>query len=688
MFVRWDNLRIEAEEEHQLPGYREPAVIRRFDAPEALDVRFYEVRAKSALNQVPKASRMPFRWTINPYRGCTHACVFCMAGDTRVLMGDGRTKFLADIEVGDEIYGTTQHGAYRRFTKTRVLAHWASFKPAYRVLLEDATELIASADHRFLTARGWKHVVGTEQGPLQRPHLTPNSKLMGLGAQTAPPYETRDYRRGYLCGLIRGDGHLSYRSGSTEQIRRLRLALADLEALGRARQYLSDIGVGTREFLFQKAAVGYRPVRAISTCLRDGAALVGDLIEWPRRPSEDWCKGFLAGIFDAEGHYSGSLRISNTNATIIDWITYCLRRLGFEYVVEDLKRENGLQAVRLRGGVVSQLRFLQMVDPAITRKRSIEGKALKTNAPLRIVSIEPLGAVLKLYDITTGTGDFIANGVVSHNCFARPTHTYLDFNAGRDFEREIVVKVNVPEVLRTELARPSWKGEHVALGTNTDPYQWVEGRYKLMPGIWEAFRDFRNPCSVLTKSPLLLRDLPLMKEIAEVAPISANLSVPTLDEKAWRATEPHTPNPRARLEAVAELNRAGIPTGVLIAPLIPGINDAPEQVEKILEIATEAGAVSIGGIALHLRGEVRGIFFDWLRAHRPDLIPRYEQLYRRGAYMAPAERQRLQDLAAPPGRPSSPRRYMRDRDLAPPDPAPTQEKPERAPPPPSQPALF
>jgi len=346
--MRWDNLKVEEEESQQLPGYREPAVIRRFDAPEALDIRFYEVRAKSALNQVPKASRMPFRWTINPYRGCTHACTYC---------------------------------------------------------------------------------------------------------------------------------------------------------------------------------------------------------------------------------------------------------------------------------------------------------------------------------------------------FARPTHKYLDFSPGRDFEREIVVKVNVPEVLRTELARPSWKGEHVALGTNTDPYQWVEGRYKLMPGIWEAFRDSANPCSVLTKSPLVLRDLKLLQEINEVAPVSANLSVPTLDEKAWRATEPHTPNPRARLEAVAELNRAGIPTGVLIAPLMPGINDAPEQVERILEIATEAGATSIGGIALHLRGEVRGIFFDWLEAHRPDLVPRYQQLYARGAYAPPAERQRLQDLATPPGRPSSPRRYIRDRDLA----SPPGERPGRAPPAPPepiQPALF
>ena len=261
---------------------------------------------------------------------------------------------------------------------------------------------------------------------------------------------------------------------------------------------------------------------------------------------------------------------------------------------------------------------------------------MKSNADLAVVAIEPLGAPQKLYDITTGTGDFIANGVVSHNCFARPTHTYLDFDAGRDFEREIVVKVNVPEVLRAELRRPSWKGEHIAMGTNTDPYQWVEGRYRLMPGIWEALRDFRNPCSVLTKSPLVLRDLPLLKEIAEVTEVSANLSVPTIDEKAWRATEPHTPHPRARLEAVAELNRNGIPTGILVAPLMPGINDDPKQVEEIIQTAIEAGATSIGGIGLHLRGEVRGVFMEWLRAYRPDLVERYEELYARGRLPAPA----------------------------------------------------
>jgi DNA repair photolyase len=248
-------------------------------------------------------------------------------------------------------------------------------------------------------------------------------------------------------------------------------------------------------------------------------------------------------------------------------------------------------------------------------------------------------------------------------CFARPTHTYLGFDAGRDFEREIVVKVNAPEVLRAQLARPSWGGEHVALGTNTDPYQWVEGRYKLMPGIWEALLEARNPCSILTKSPLLLRDLELMRSLAQATDFGAALSVPTLDERAWRATEPHTPHPRARLEAVAELARAGIRTGVLIAPLMPGINDSPEQVRRITELATEAGAAYVTGIALHLRGEVRGVFFGWLDQHRSDLRERYRRLYRGGAYAPVQERKRLAQLIHGPDVPPSDR--MRGRSVEP-----------------------
>jgi DNA repair photolyase len=246
-------------------------------------------------------------------------------------------------------------------------------------------------------------------------------------------------------------------------------------------------------------------------------------------------------------------------------------------------------------------------------------------------------------------------------CFARQSHTYLDLNAGRDFEREIVVKVNVPELLRAELSRPSWKQELVAFGTNTDPYQWAEGRYRLMPPMLEALRDTCTPASILSKSPLVLRDLDLFLELAQVADVSVNLSVPTLEEKAWRETEPHTPHPRKRLEAVAKLNGAGIPSGVLVAPLMPGINDDPEQVEEIVRVAEEAGATFVSGIGLHLRPGVKEVFMSWLSAARPDLVPRYERLYARGAYLRGEEGKRLSGMVRSPNRSSDPRYSRRDR---------------------------
>jgi DNA repair photolyase len=655
--MRWSNLSTEAEQRARLPGYREEAVVRHFDAPEAVDIRFYEVRAKSILNHVPEASQMPFRWTINPYRGCTHSCVYCAWGETPVLMADGRHKPIAELEVGESIYGTAVgESRYRRYVRTTVLDKWITVKPAYQVTLEDGTQLVVSGDHRLLSNRGWKHVVNSERGQPDRPHLTTRNRLVGTGAFAPQPVHDADYRRGYLCGIIRGDGTFgAYEcrraSGSSYTAYRFRLALTDLEALLRARAFLATADVETGERLFQRAAGAHREMSAIYAQSGGSFERIKELVEWPLLPSLQWCRGFLAGIFDADGTWSDyALRIANTDPQILAWTEACARRFGFDVGVEDRRLANGLKYLRIRGGFTEHLRFFHLSDPAISRKRDIEGQMVKTFAKLRVAEIEPLGKTMPFYDITTGTGDFIANGVVSHNCFARPTHKYLDFDAGRDFEREIVVKVNAPELLRAELARPSWKGEHVALGTNTDPYQWVEGRYRLMPGIWEALRDARNPCSVLTKSPLLLRDLPLMKEIAERTEFAAALSVPTIDEKVWRATEPHTPNPKARMEAVSELTRAGIRTGVLVAPLMPGVNDAPEQVAPILELAAEAGADYVTPIALHLRGEVRKLFFDWLREHRPELVPRYKELYRRGAYAPPEERRRLGRLVNGPGR--------------------------------------
>jgi DNA repair photolyase len=213
-------------------------------------------------------------------------------------------------------------------------------------------------------------------------------------------------------------------------------------------------------------------------------------------------------------------------------------------------------------------------------------------------------------------------------CFARPTHAYLDMNAGRDFETKIVVKVNAPEVLRRELAARRWKGEHIAMGTNTDPYQRAEGRYRLMRGILEALADHRNPFSILTKGTLILRDVDLLTRAAEVAPVSAAFSIGTLDEEVWRGTEPGTPHPKARIDAIRTLTEAGIPTGVLMAPILPGISDRPEQLREVVEAAIDAGATHVSPILLHLRPGVREEFLPWLEEKHPDLVARYVGMYR------------------------------------------------------------
>ncbi len=224
--------------------------------------------------------------------------------------------------------------------------------------------------------------------------------------------------------------------------------------------------------------------------------------------------------------------MSNTDPEIIKRTTAALDVLGFDYVLEPSNRANGLVVVRIRGGLREVMRFFHTTDPAITRKRSIEGVAMKSDAKLGVAAIEPLGIELPMYDITTGTGDFIANGVVSHNCFARNTHTYLDLDAGRDFDSKVIVKVNAPELLRKKLASPGWAGEHIAMGTNVDCYQRAEGRYQLMRGIIAALRDAANPFSILTKGTLILRDLDLLLEAAEVTDVGLNVSAAFVDTVA------------------------------------------------------------------------------------------------------------------------------------------------------------
>jgi DNA repair photolyase len=591
------------------------------ETPDSIPTTLEPEHARSVISSNDSPD-IPFEKSINPYRGCEHACPYCAAADTPILMADGSTRELAKLRVGDEIYGTRRVGQFRRYVRSRVLAQWSSIRPAFRTTLEDGTTLVSSGDHRFLSDRGWKFVTGTEQGNKRRPHLTTSNKLMGTGAFATAVEQGADYRSGYLCGMIRGDGLLasyyySRQGRSHGNQHQFRLALCDMEALVRARNYLLDFEISTNGYLFQAAAGNRRALHAIGTQARDKVASIRSLIAWPLSPTAQWSAGFLAGIFDAEGSLSQTVfRISNTDPEIIAWICRCLREFRFTFVVEHLPYENRkpLDVVRLTGGLKEQLRFFHTFSPAISRKLDITDQAIKSQARLRVVSIEPLQA-MRLYDITTETEDFIANGVVSHNCYARPSHAYMGLSPGLDFETRLFYKADAARVLEGELSRPGYVCKPIMLGANTDPYQPVEKKMRVTRSILEVLTRTRHPVTVITKSALVLRDLDLLTDLARDGLTSVAVSVTSLDANLKRTLEPRAASPQARLRTLAALHAAGVPTGVLVAPVIPALTD--HELEDILTAAAAAGVGWAGYVLLRLPYEIKDLFTEWLQEHYP-----------------------------------------------------------------------
>lgn len=377
---------------------------------------------------------IPFEQSINPYRGCEHGCVYCLDGNTRILMGDGSQKPLAEVAVGDEMYGTVKTGFYRRYVRTRVLAHWRTSKPAWRIRLADGTTLVASGDHRFLTVYGWKFVAGGDGGVF-RPSLTLDDQLMGL---------------------------------------------------------------------------------AVSEGIRTGT----------------------------------------------------------------------------------------------------DDQFVEATSRLKIVDIAPLRRARELYDITTGTGDFIANGVISHNCYARPSHQYMNLSAGLDFETRLFYKKDAAMRLREELNRRGYRPSPINLGANTDPYQPLERRLGVTRSILEVLAESRHPVTIVTKGALVVRDIDVLARLAAERLVKVFVSVTTLDEELKRRMEPRAASPKARLAAIGKLAAAGIPTGVMYAPVVPAIND--HELEAVLEAAAAAGARTAGYVLLRLPGEVKDLFYEWLELHYPD----------------------------------------------------------------------
>jgi DNA repair photolyase len=370
-----------------------------------------------------------FSQSINPYRGCEHACIYCLGGDTEILMANGATKPLAELQVGDTIVGTQANGPDRHYTKTTVLAHWSVTKSAIRMQLANGNQLVTSADHRFLSERGWGFVAPNNQGP----NLSLGDKLMGPG-----------------CG----------------------------------------------------------------------------------------------------------------------------------------------------------------------GKGSIIGEAVQSHPQHAIAHIDSLGTTMRLYDITTGTEDFVANGVISHNCYARPSHAYVGLSPGLDFETKLFYKADAAKLLEAELAAPKYRCSPIMLGANTDPYQPLEKKLKVTRSILEVLVRCRHPVSVTTKGALVARDVDLLATLARDGLTRVMFSIPTLDDDLKRILEPRAASAAAKLKAMRLLADAGVTVGVLVAPIIPVLTE--HEIESVLEAARAAGASLAGYTILRLPWEVKDLFREWLAEHFPE----------------------------------------------------------------------
>ena len=374
-----------------------------------------------------------FDRTINPYRGCEHGCVYCVSGDTAVLMADGTSRPIAELAAGDEIVGTERVGWFRRYVKTEVRAHWSVTKPGYRITLKNGTTLVAGPDHRFLTNRGWRFITAATHAI--RPIITTHHRLMGI-------------------------------------------------------------------------------------------------------------------------------------------------------------------------------------DPGTMKAGDIKGRVVKTCAGLAVTRIEPLGKAMRLYDITTGTEDFVANGVVSHNCYARPSHAYVGLSPGLDFETKLFYKADAARLLEAELSAPRYRCAPIMLGANTDPYQPLEKDLKVTRSILEVLVRCKHPVNITTKGALVARDVDLLAALAGDGLARVMFSIPTLDSELKRVLEPRAAAAAARLKAMRVLAHAGVTVGVLVAPIIPVLTE--HEIESVLEAAREHGASLAGYTMLRLPWEVKDLFREWLAEHFPD----------------------------------------------------------------------
>lgn len=569
--------------------------------------RRLKVTEKFCKTALSKTGVSSYDYTINPYTGCQNACVYCLDGDTSILMSDGTSRPIRDVRIGDEVVGVRRIRGRRShsyiFVKTRVLNHWRVVRPAIELTLENGTKIVCSGEHRWLTERGWKYAVGEMQGLGRRPYLTKSNFLRGFGYTVRTPEQSTEYKKGYLAAVIRGDallGHYDYsyqRRKRRDEQHQFRLAMKDTAAVRRVYEYLLSFGIKTSWFKFRLSASS-QYVDAIRSSQRELCERLEALITFDTNP--EWLRGWMAGIFDAEGsgtsgEHRATIRISNKDEQILKTTRQALEYYGFKFKREDYPGRP-TSAIRVKGGTAEYMRFFELIGTAIPRKIVLEGMAVKGR--FRIVSIVKLGEEREMYDITTGTGDFIANGLVSHNCYANFMRRFSGHlqDAWGSF---VDVKVNLLDVLGKELPRRA--GGRIWLSSVCDPYQSLEGKYQLSRRVIELVsRHSKFSISILTKNALVLRDLDLLEHMKDR--VDVGFTITTFSPDAQPVFEPYASRVTDRIKALRRLNEAGIDTWVFVAPILPYATE--EGLEQGLQRLAEAGVKRLMTDRYNARGMI------------------------------------------------------------------------------------
>lgn len=525
-------------------------------------------------------------YALNIYNGCDFGCKYCLDKDTLILKSDLKSVKIKDLKIGDKIIGVskpTNKKGNLKFVESIVEHIWITEKEVCEIELENGMNVKCSKDHRWLTDRGWKYVTGSESGLNRRPFLTENNYIRILSPLQETPFENEEYIKGYLSGMIRGDGHLkTYNNYERDVLRKDRnnkiyhikenyhrfyLRLADKEPIDKVNKYLSSYGIVLSEFRNKQNMF------CVATSRKEDFQSITQLINWSN--SFEYRRGFLSGIFDAEGSYlDGKLRISNSDLEIIGFIQDSFKLFGFNYEMDvPCKTKNKLvNCIRLVGGRESYVRFIQLIDPCINRKRNIINQSVKSNSKIKKISL--LGYTDTLYDIQTSTSNFIANGMISHNCFVP-----LVLKRNReDFHKDLSGRNDFLKKVESDCIKLEGLKERVLLCFTCDPYNSLDLELQTTRKVLELFKKYNINFQILTKGGnRARRDFDLYKKDDAFA---TTLTF-TNDEKS-KLWEVNAPLPSDRMDTLKYAHSIGIETWVSLEPVVD-----PSESLKLIELTHE-----------------------------------------------------------------------------------------------------